>query len=800
MSCAEANVGPPPGFEDVEQEQRPAPPEVLPEPSFGARTSPDTSCHVPQGEWNFQSRDVGQQDSTRDEWKSSDWSNGDTWHNTSWGKAWDSAKGEDSGAAWGRRASWESTTAGAARSGEGGRDKRDDDPWETGGDPWSSVRRDGALRGDRHERHGRPRADGREGRDPDSDYPDHRRQWWDSGSDDTGRRGQWSDDRASFSSGGIEDHGIAWNGWNYFGGGGGFKGASHEGHHSSKGGQGRPSERLSVPTFTGDDAEDLGGSARSYLRQIEAWRRMTLLPLEQQALVLYQNLGGKAWVAAEELSVAKLGSAGGVQYYVSWITARFLDLEVARIGKAFSDFFRRLRRKSGQSIREYNTEYDRLYARLREVGCQLPEDCAAWLYIDRLQLEEAQELNLLASVGNQYSLHKLQQAAVLHDRGHRKPWEQGSRNRKPHSAHVTDHDDPGLSESDDDGDLDGLPEEVAQAYLTYQTAKNKYKDQAKTRGYNAAPKDDSGDRDNRRGNDTAARDERLRKLKSKSFCASCGQKGHWHKDSECPNNKSNAGNSDKNVRAVEVCHHVPIEVMTLKHDGEALVGITDTACAKSVAGTSWLQRYSDLADEVGEKVDLVKEFEYDAGGVERWIGKGHGLECGGRTEVEDHRMQIDATKTAEEEIVDLERRLTELKKAGDAESGEPRPFSGINGHGRMDAVSIFPGHSGPGHRDTGEQLYDHDGCQFGNKPTVNKRRCCGGQCHERDSEAFITDGDFVKGHYNQKSIYVAHNDPTEACERPHLQRALREGDYRFETINKVLEETKMKAQKNTKGK
>ena len=34
-------------------------------------------------------------------------------------------------------------------------------------------------------------------------------------------------------------------------------------------------------------------------------------------------------------------------------------------------------------------------------------------YLDRLQLEESQELNLLASVGNRYSLHHLQHAAVL---------------------------------------------------------------------------------------------------------------------------------------------------------------------------------------------------------------------------------------------------------------------------------------------------------------------------------------------------------------------------------------------------
>ncbi|CAE7907645.1 unnamed protein product [Symbiodinium microadriaticum] len=301
-------------------------------------------------------------------------------------------------------------------------------------------------------------------------------------------------------------------------GDGGFKGNLQEGSFSGQGGQGRPSERL---TFHADYAEDLGGSARSYLRQIKSLRRMTLLPCEQQALVLYQNLGGKAWVAAEELSVAKLGSAGGVQYFVSWITARFLDLEVAHIGKGFSDFFRRCRRKNGQSIREYSTEYD------------------------------------------------------LH----------------------------GLSDSEDEGEInDDMPDKAGLPHLP--AVKNKYKDRARSRGYQAGNKDEGGDRDPRKDPNGATREERLKKLKSKSFCVSCGRKGHWHKDVECPNYKG-AGGDDKAIRAVEVCYHVPAEVMSL-------------TCAKSVAGTAWLQRYTDLVAEIGEKVDLIKEceaFRFGAGKI-----------------------------------------------------------------------------------------------------------------------------------------------------------------------------------------
>ncbi|CAE7241098.1 RE2 [Symbiodinium sp. CCMP2592] len=504
----------------------------------------------------------------------------------SWGNGRDSGDRQgDDRSGWHRRASWDTSASTAPGTGtDQGWQPKDPDPWSNGDDPWTKAKHDDqfaprAGRGDRGVFQAAPWADGRAPRDRGDDY-------------EGGRGGNWGNGAWSDSDG------IAWSGWSHFDGGG-F--SSQGGRYGSQsGGGGRASEKLTVPSFSGEDADDLGGSARSYLRQIEAWRRMTYLPESQQGLVLYQNLTGKAWISAEELSLPRLGSNDGVSYLVSWINARFLDLEVARIGRAFSDFFRRLRRRQGQTIREYNTEYDRLHARLREVGCSIPEECAAWLYLDRLQLEEGQELNLLASVGNSYSLHRLQQAAVLHDRGQRKPWET-TKGRRAHTAHVTDTADGTVSEGDGSELEDGVPEDVAVAYATYQTAKEKYKEQNKARGYYGDR--GAGDKGKAKGND-ASRDEKIRLMKSKSYCNSCGKKGHWHKDPECPNN-----GPGQSVRDVEVCHHVPLEVYAVRHDGRGLVGITDTACAKSVAGTAWLQNYSNEISRVYQKPELVREHE-----------------------------------------------------------------------------------------------------------------------------------------------------------------------------------------------
>ena len=471
-------------------------------------------------------------------WKPSSWWHAQKWDDDEWGdhKSW--SRRDDP---WSRSTSWT--------------------PDQNSNASYEATRAGGAGDLPRH-----PKADGGEGSGPVHDSP--------------GRQ-------------------CAWDGWKH------FSRAGETGSQSSEEGYSvrqnpRPTEKLVVPSFSGED-EDVGNSARSYLRQIEAWKRMTLLPSKQQALVLYQSLSGKAWVAAEELDLNKLAQETGVSYLVGWVQERFLDLEVTRIGKAFSEFFRKLRRRPGQSIRDYNSEYDRLFARLREVGCALPEDCAAWLYVDRLQLDEPAELNLLASVGNTYSLQRLQKAAIIRDRGHRKPWE-GGKGRRAHVANVTDHDqepDSDHIESDDES----MPEEVASAYVTYQNAKQKYKEQAKARGFHGTADERDGSKQGK-GRDSD-KEERIRVMKAKSFCSGCGRKGHWHRDAECPKNRNGLGTKE-GIRDVGVCHHVPSEVFALRHHGSTLLGITDTACAKSVAGTSWLQQFTDNSSE---KPKITKECE-----------------------------------------------------------------------------------------------------------------------------------------------------------------------------------------------
>lgn len=134
----------------------------------------------------------------------------------------------------------------------------------------------------------------------------------------------------------------------------------------------------------------------------------------QRGLALYNALTGRAWIYAEELDVDILASDCGVAYFLEWIQ------ELSKISQMMGELFRGCRGKQEQSVRDFNVEFERLILGLREVQCELPPLVKAWLYMDKLKLSEQEEIALLASVNNFSDCKKLQQAALLQDRGLRR--------------------------------------------------------------------------------------------------------------------------------------------------------------------------------------------------------------------------------------------------------------------------------------------------------------------------------------------------------------------------------------------
>ncbi len=92
--------------------------------------------------------------------------------------------------------------------------------------------------------------------------------------------------------------------------------------------------------------------------------------------------------------------------------------------------------------------------------------------------------------------------------------------------------------------------------------------------------------------DPKSHQEHSRKLIAKMPCFACGGLGHWRDDPECPKRRSSGGGArhkpqDRTSRVVywQVAHPE-------REGGDAtqmVEALVDTACAKTVAGCSWIE-------------------------------------------------------------------------------------------------------------------------------------------------------------------------------------------------------------------
>ncbi|CAE7241874.1 GIP [Symbiodinium sp. KB8] len=350
--------------------------------------------------------------------------------------------------------------------------------------------------------------------------------------------------------------------------------------------------------------EDLANECPSYIRQIDAWVRVTRTPPAQQALLLYQSLKGRAWIEAEELDVKDLCTADGVDKFKAWIAERYQEIEVGKIAEALNGFFKKLRRGPNQSVREFNAAFDRSYARLVEIECRLPETARAWAYLSALSLSHSEELAILGSVNNEFVCSRLQRAAVLHEKSLRRPWDQKDRikpwergNRVPVSGKVNSAnaaeaipEEEHESEEDDLANREPENAEEAELFEAFMTAKAQYRDAVKNR--NLEPDEVR-----------KAIDNKIQSAKQRSFCSVCKQRGHWYKDPECPGKPPHT--KDNNVtQTANISNEV---FMTSGPLSENLMAIADSACTKSVAGTAWLQRYLDVLKSFNVEVPLLQE-------------------------------------------------------------------------------------------------------------------------------------------------------------------------------------------------
>eukprot|EP00439_Symbiodinium_sp_Y106_P025634 s3390_g3.t1 len=149
----------------------------------------------------------------------------------------------------------------------------------------------------------------------------------------------------------------------------------------------------------------------------------------------------------EKLMVPEYDGEGGTDAEVGREARSYIgrvQAEVSKISHVMAELFRWCKKKPEQSVRDFNVEFERL----------------AWLYVDKLRLSEAEEVALLASVNNEYDVRRLQQAALIQDRGLRRSGQQaadgaaskasGWKRWSKQSVHVTAHGTGGDSSEGED--------------------------------------------------------------------------------------------------------------------------------------------------------------------------------------------------------------------------------------------------------------------------------------------------------------------------------------------------------------
>ena len=157
---------------------------------------------------------------------------------------------------------------------------------------------------------------------------------------------------------------------------------------------------------------------------------------------------------------------------------------------------------------------------------------------------------------------------------------------------------------------DELPEELEHAinensaYLT--RAKKQRADLEKARGFF------------KKGVSKDKRSKGTGDLKKRLPCAKCGQLGHWHKDEACPDfnkpfkkGQRGKGQGKKSQRSyvtfMEPCHEV--YAMTVNGQELPFVAYVDTACAKSVVGSSAASLLLEHCQEVQWPCEEVPDHE-----------------------------------------------------------------------------------------------------------------------------------------------------------------------------------------------
>ncbi|CAK0836030.1 unnamed protein product [Prorocentrum cordatum] len=330
--------------------------------------------------------------------------------------------------------------------------------------------------------------------------------------------------------------------------------AAASGEDKSNGG------KIPVPVFDGTSK-----TMKKYRREVATWQIGTEVKPPKQGATLLASLKGKAEEACEELDLDAIKGEDSVEVFLEYLGKRFPEIEVLGTPALLETFVRpACVRHKYEEIRDYNNRFNGIATKLKAKGIQVPDEVLVDPYIKGARLPPERAASVPNGVGNQFNPTKIQEQLMINlpkvsvvdgsKDSHDKGGYGGHKNKDHKRAYATEtyeedrraELDGASSDSSDDYE-DELPDELqdvideAEEQVAFFTkkmvrAKDKLKEAKQARGYFAK-------RDG--GNPPKRDDPKIAKMKARTHCGACGQKGHWRGDPQC--SKKNDPNAKADI-------------------------------------------------------------------------------------------------------------------------------------------------------------------------------------------------------------------------------------------------------------
>lgn len=385
---------------------------------------------------------------------------------------------------------------------------------------------------------------------------------------------------------------------------------------------------------------------REYERRVKIFQSTSSIAEEFQAGRLLERLQGEAWRAAETLEVSQLKCKGGVRLLLSHLWDELEPLEYLRVFNTLSYFYDSFHRLRGQEMTQYDTAFRTQCQRLAEAQSPLEGRAKAFWFLRKAGISDELRRQVVSSAGGVYDYQKLrsalvaivpqvrrqdgdhqqeerkQQAGYVRGRGNGTP-----RANKVHAVLDEQDEDYGGSERGEEAPLEAMSETEGlelEAEVLLTAAARKRAEHSRNRGFN-------------RSESPQARERRIADMKKRMPCAACRSNGklvygHWHSDPSCPYYKPK---SDGNASASSASKSVFVVTQPGEDDGQSSgesdtafivqmilmasserlrmasksLALTDTCCARTVAGEMWAKQALDMMHQKGFPYYIVDDYQ-----------------------------------------------------------------------------------------------------------------------------------------------------------------------------------------------